>query len=78
MKGHPFIVLLNFKSHVTYHLFYDIGLDSRSIFFIVDKEEDSLSILNIGEDVECYDPCTTRLTLAFRPDGHTNFAYVFL
>ena len=63
--GHPFIVSLNFKSQISYNLLYDIGFDSRSIFFIIDKEEDNLSILNIGKDVECYNPCTARLTLAF-------------
>ena len=63
--GHPFIVLLNFKSHVTHHLLYDIAFNGRSIFLVVDKEEDNLTILNIGEDIECYDPCTARLTLAF-------------
>lgn len=63
--GHPFIVSLNFKSHVAHHLLYDIGLDSRSILFILEKKENYLTIFEISKNIERDDSCSTRFTFAF-------------
>lgn len=63
--GHPFIVSLNFKSHVAHHLLYYISLDSRSILFIIEKKENNLIIFDIGKNIERDDSCSTRFSFSF-------------
>ena len=48
--GHPFIVSLNFKSHVSHKLLDNIDFDSRSILFIIEKKN-HMTVFHICKDI---------------------------